>query len=148
MNKLILGSDHAGFALREILADHAEDLGYQVEIVGALSQSPYDYPDAVDELVPKLLRGDAGFGVLVCGSGIGMSIRANRYEGIRAANCCSPVMAELARQHNHANVLCVGERTTDPEIAKAVLDAFLLTPEDHADRHDRRVEKLDNPLVR
>lgn len=144
--KLIFGSDHAGYALRERVRAHAESLGHETSWVGASDESPYDYTDAADLVAAEVLEGRAEFGVLLCGTGIGVSIRANRHPGIRAANCCSPQMAEMARRHNFANVLCMGGRLTTEEDARAIFDEFVRTGEDREERHARRVEKLDGEL--
>lgn len=142
--RIVFGSDHAGFSLRETLEAWALEQGHEVSSFGATSEEAYDYPDASDAVACELLRNHEGVGVLVCGTGIGVSIRANRYEHIRAANCCSTKMAELARLHNHANVLCLGSRTTEPSEAVSILSTFLSTGEDLAERHSRRVLKLDS----
>jgi ribose 5-phosphate isomerase B len=141
--KLIFGSDHAGYGLRTQLAEQAELDGHQVSQVGAMSESSYDYPDAAEELVPRILNGDFELGVLICGSGTGICIAANRHKGIRAANCCSVESAELARQHNHANVLCLGARLVTFESAVAMMRAFLAAEPDPNSRHLRRIAKLD-----
>lgn len=112
---------------------------------GADGEEAFDYPDAVDAAVGELVQNHLPFAVLICGTGIGVSIRANRYRQVRAALCCSPDDAEMARLHNHANVLCLGGRTTKPERAIAILSTFLGTGEDDAERHARRVEKLGLP---
>jgi ribose 5-phosphate isomerase B len=108
-----------------------------------MSGSSYDYPDAADEVARALLSGQVDQAVLICGTGIGVSIRANRYSGIRAAVCCSVETAQLARAHNHANVLCLGARTTSLDLATSIMRAFWEYPEDHDERHERRVRKLD-----
>lgn len=141
--RLAFGSDHAGYALRRELAEVARELGHTVSETGAEGAAPYDYPDAADSVARAIQAHEADLGVLVCGSGIGMSIRANRHRGVRAALCCSVEAAKLARQHNHANVLCLGERTGSQEEARTILAAFLDTPTDEAERHVRRVRKLD-----
>ncbi|HXH61105.1 MAG TPA: ribose 5-phosphate isomerase B, partial [Fimbriimonadaceae bacterium] len=141
--KIVFGCDHAGFALREALVRHAQAQGHETVSVGAESEEPYDYPDAADLACEILLGGGAEFGVLVCGSGIGICMRANRYHGIRAADCTSVEMAQLAREHNHANVLCLGQRITPEETAVLIMDAFLAEPENQAERHKRRVAKID-----
>lgn len=140
---IILGSDHAGFALRRILADHLVAAGYAVSEVGATSEGAYDYPIAAQDVATRLLRGEADLGVLVCGTGIGMAIAANRFRGIRAADCWSPEVARLAREHNHANVLCLGGRLIAPDDAIRILDAFLATGPSPEPRHGRRVGQLD-----
>lgn len=144
--RLVFGSDHAGFALRKLLVAHAEKSGHTAQEVGAASEDPYDYPDAADELAPIILNGEADLGILVCGSGIGICIRANRHPGVRAANCWNEESARMARLHNHANVLCLGQRLTEAGLAPRILDAFLEGSEDHAERHERRVRELDRPL--
>lgn len=144
--KLAFGSDHAGYELRKYLAKAVAESGNEVVEVGAQSPDPYDYPDAADLLVPMILEGVADLGVLVCGSGIGISIRANRHPGIRAAVCCGPEMAKLAREHNYANVLCLGARLIKEELALETLEAFLETQPDSAERHARRVAKLDSTI--
>ncbi|MCU0315788.1 MAG: ribose 5-phosphate isomerase B [Fimbriimonadaceae bacterium] len=141
--KVAVGSDHAGFLLKQKVIARLEDHGYSVVHKGAESTDRYDYPDASDEVCQSVLKGECERGVLICGSGIGVSIRANRYRGIRAALCTSTEMAGLARLHNFANVLCLGERTTQPQLALAILDAFMNGAEDHAGRHEVRVQKLD-----
>lgn len=142
---LVFASDHAGFALRGRLEDWARQRGDEVLVFGATSEEAFDYPDAVDAAVRELVQNHRPFGVFICGTGIGVSIRANRYPQIRAALCCSPEDAEMARLHNHANVLCLGGRTTSPERAIEILSTFLSTGEDDAERHARRVEKLGLP---
>jgi ribose 5-phosphate isomerase B len=146
MLRLAFGADHAGFCLREELAQWARDKGYAVSEFGAKSTEPYDYPDAADLVAHELLEQNADFGVLVCGSGIGVDIRANRYEHIRAANCTSTEMAELSRLHNHANVLCLGARLMESDGAKAILETFLATDESLEPRHVKRVEKMDRDV--
>jgi ribose 5-phosphate isomerase B len=141
--RLAFGADHAGFCMRRDLAQWAREAGNDVSEFGAEGMEPYDYPDAADLVARELLENRADFGVLVCGSGIGVDIRANRYEHIRAANCLTTEMAALSREHNHANVLCLGARLMDLEEAKAILKTFLATPESVEPRHVRRVEKMD-----
>ncbi len=140
---IIFSSDHAGFSLREALARHAKEAGHEAISVGARSEEAYDYPDAADEAVKYVLEGRANFGVFVCGTGLGICIRANRYKGIRGAPCTSAEMAKLAREHNNANVLCLGARITPTGLAVEILDAFLDEPTSDVDRHKRRVGKLD-----
>src|SRR5687768_3090462 len=141
--KIVFGSDHAGFALRRILSSRAIDEGHTVSEVGAQDEQPYDYPDAAAEVAKRVQRGDVDFGVLICGTGIGMSIAANRFKGVRAAVVWSDMTAKLAREHNHANVLCLGARLIEPDRALQVFDAFLAEPESKEPRHVRRVDKMD-----
>ena len=120
--------------------------GHDVAEVGAPSEDSYDYPDASDLVAEAVLGGTAERGVLLCGSGIGVSIRANRYPGIRAALCTTPQLAELARAHNQANVLCMGARVLSQSEAEAILAAFLTAEPEENPRHERRIAKLDAPL--
>jgi len=140
---IIFGSDHAGFVLRRILSSKAIDQGHAVSEVGAMDEQAYDYPDAAAELCERLLRGEADFGVLICGTGVGMAMAANRFKGIRAAPAWNPEVAKLTRQHNNANVLCLGARLIEPEEATAIFDAFLAEPASEDSRHVRRVAKMD-----
>ena len=140
---LAFGSDHAGFALRQALEDLCRDQGHAVASYGAMSEESYDYPLAADAVCRAVLDHDAELGIVICGSGIGVSIRANRYPGIRCALCTSVELAKLSRQHNHANMLALGQRTTSQDLAAQILHAFLETAPEHAERHDRRVRQLD-----
>ena len=141
--KIVLTSDHAGYALKTKLASWASENGHEVTVVGAPDVEAYDYPDAADEACDDILAGQSQFGVFVCGTGTGICMRANRHRGIRAAHCVSPEMARLAREHNHANVLCLGQSVTDEQTAVEILKRFLSEPEDTAERRIRRVQKLD-----
>ncbi len=141
--KICIGADHAGFEYAEDLSGQLKGLGHEVIRVGATSNDRFDYPIASDELATEILSGRAEFGILICGSGIGVSIRANRHLGIRAALCTSVEMAELARLHNYANVLCLGARIVKKELAYEIAKAFLIGEEDGSERHAKRVELLD-----
>lgn len=142
---VVFTSDHAGYRLRRRLADKAKEIGVTVIEVGAPGEDSYDYPRAADEGVPMILSGQATFGVFICGSGIGICMRANRHPGIRAANCWSEESAKLARLHNNANVLCLGERLIEGPLAEKIMVAFLEGENDSAERHSRRVGMLDAP---
>jgi ribose 5-phosphate isomerase B len=140
---IVLGSDHAGFALRRILAARLLDQGYAVREYGATDESAFDYPDAACEVAVRVQKGEADFGILVCGTGIGMAITANKFRGIRAATCWSEDSARLAREHNHANILCIGARLIAPDEAVRLMDVFLNTPPSEEERHVRRVRKIN-----
>ncbi len=140
---LAFGSDHAGFKLRKFLEQRAVEAGHTIQSFGALSQESFDYPVAADPVCEAVLKGEAEFGILICGSGVGISIRANRHPGIRCALCFTPELAAMAREHNHANVLALGERLLEPEMASQILSTFLTTEPDTAERHVRRVQQLD-----
>lgn len=141
---IVFGSDHAGFALRRILSSRAIDQGHAVSEVGAQDDQPYDYPDAAVEVAKRVLRGGADVGVLICGTGIGMSIAANRFNGVRAAVAWTEHVARLAREHNFANVLCLGARLISADDAVIIFDAFVTEPASTEPRHARRVAKMDH----
>ncbi|MFM2151076.1 MAG: ribose 5-phosphate isomerase [Pseudomonadota bacterium] len=136
-----LGSDHAGPALRATLRAALEEAGHPVLDLGTHGPESVDYPDYADAVAAAVLQGRARFGVLVCGTGIGISIAANRHAGIRCALVHDVTGARLCREHNDANVLALGARVTGPEVALDALRAFLATPF-AGGRHERRVTKL------
>lgn len=138
---IIIASDHAGFELKEILKSELDALGVPVEDLGVHDTRSVDYPDIADALSKAVSEGEGRRGVLLCGTGIGASIAANRHRKIRAALCHSAETAALAREHNDANVLVLGGRITDPQTARACLRAFLDTAFG-AGRHAPRVAKL------
>jgi ribose 5-phosphate isomerase B len=138
---IAIASDHAGFELRSMLIEELGDLGREVLDLGTDGPGSVDYPDFGHALAEALTAGRADLGVLVCGTGIGISIAANRHPGVRAAVCHDQTSARLAREHNDANVLALGARLIGTEVAKDCLHTFLKTP--FADgRHARRVAKL------
>jgi ribose 5-phosphate isomerase B len=147
MNKLSIAvaSDHAGYDLKSALKQELEAMGHQVVDLGTNSTDSVDYPDFGYAVALALREGKADRGVLVCGSGVGISIAANRYPEVRAALIHDPLGARLARQHNDANVICFGGRVIDAEAARECLRAFLDT-QFEGGRHHARVEKLTNPL--
>ncbi len=140
--RILIASDHAGFDLKEMLGGRARETGHEVLDLGPEGRDAVDYPDFAHQLARELLAGMGDLGVLVCGTGIGMSMAANRHPGVRAALCHDAFTAEQARRHNHANVLCVGSRTTGAGVALQMLDIFLATPFEGG-RHERRVEKIE-----
>src|SRR3990167_643980 len=123
---VVFSSDHGGFEYKEFLKEAARDWGYQIMDCGTHSMFSVDYPDYIKPVVKEVLAGAKG--VMICGSGIGMSIGANRFNAIRAALCCDGLMAKLAREHNDANILILGERLIGKDEAIACLEAFLTTP--------------------
>ena len=138
---IAVGADHGGYELKQELAKQLHSMGFTVLDFGTNSADAVDYPDFAELVVNALVNGEAKQGVLVCGSGIGMSIAANRHKGIRAALCTDDISAELARQHNDANILVLGERLTERSIAKQCVSKFFST-EFQGGRHQRRVKKL------
>ncbi len=137
---LAISCDHAGFDLKELLKETAQAWNYTVIDCGTCSKDPVDYPDYIEPVVKQVLAGSLG--IIVCGSGIGMSIGANRFKGIRAALCFDGLMAKLSRTKNDANILVLGERLIGRDEALSCLEAFL-THTFEGGRHARRVEKLD-----
>ena len=138
--KIAFASDHAGFEMKEALRVYLEGR-CEVLDLGTDSGESVDYPDFGTAMGEAMTAGDTDFGVLVCGSGVGISIAANRFAAVRCALCTSAEVAGLARQHNDANVLALGARIVDLDTAKACVDMFLAT-EFEGGRHARRVEKL------
>ncbi|MCM8829609.1 MAG: ribose 5-phosphate isomerase B [Candidatus Omnitrophica bacterium] len=139
--KIGIGSDHAGFELKEFLKDALKDDGYDVVDYGTKVKKSVDYPDFAEKLVKGIQSKDIRMGILICGTGIGMSITANKFKGIRAARCCTTYDAILARQHNDANVLTLGGRLLGDELALEITKIFLETPFLKG-RHLRRVNKI------
>ncbi len=138
---IAIAADHGGYELKEVLVKELERRGVPVLDLGTSGPESVDYPDFANALAAAVKDSKAGRGILICGTGIGMSIAANRHPELRAALCYDEVTARLARQHNDANVLVMGGRLTDPEMAKTCLDVFLST-EAEGGRHARRVTKL------
>jgi ribose 5-phosphate isomerase B len=139
---IAIASDHAGYRLKALLCAELADRGYEPLDLGTDSEESVDYPDFAAALVAALDDGRASRGILVCGSGIGISMAANRHKGIRAAPCFSEEAARLSRQHNDANVLALGARLIDEDTAKRCVKVFLETAFEGG-RHARRVGKLD-----
>ena len=140
---IALAADHGGVELKEILREDLDRDGYQTLDLGTHGPASVDYPDYADALAEALKRGQADKGIIICGSGIGISIAINRHRHIRAALCTSGLMARLARAHNDANVLALGGRIVGIETARDCLNEFLKTPFDGG-RHARRVAKFSN----
>ena len=138
---IAIGCDHAGFSLKETLKGALAAKGFGVLDLGTDSTASVDYPDYGHKVARAIEDGTVTRAVLVCGSGVGISMAANRHKAVRAANCTSVEMARLARQHNDANVLALGERLVPVEVALKCLDAFLET-EFEGGRHQRRIEKI------
>lgn len=138
---VVIGSDHAGVELKAMLADHLRTRGIEVLDLGPDSTASVDYPDYAKAVCAEVLARQVP-GVLICGSGIGMSMAANRFPGIRAAVCALAYQAKVTRLHNDANVLCLGERITGAGAALDILDTFLDTPFEGG-RHLRRVGKIE-----
>ena len=137
-----VASDHGGFALKNIIKEHLTERGYKVVDLGTDSQESVDYPVYGKACAEEVAGGRADLGMVFCGTGIGISIAANKVKGIRCGLCTSVEMAELTKKHNNANMLALGGRTTDPELAIKITDAWLDT-EFEGGRHKRRTDMLD-----
>ena len=142
MKKTIgIASDHAGFHLKEYLKKRMEDWGYKVIDMGTNSEKSVDYPDYAYSLSKRVSDGEIPFGVLICGTGIGMCMTANKVKGIRAALCWNEYTAKLSRLHNNANILCLGGRVITPEVADGILKVWL-GESFEGGRHGKRLEKI------
>ncbi|MBU0635920.1 ribose 5-phosphate isomerase B [Candidatus Micrarchaeota archaeon] len=140
--KIFIASDHAGFERKKEIISflHAK---HEVIDLGPLNNESCDYPDFAHPLAKQISKNENSWGILVCGTGMGMSIVANRHPGIRAALCENPKTAELAREHNNANVLCLGAQIIDFETTQKIIHSFLETPFDAAERRKRRMKKIE-----
>ena len=125
MKKIAIGCDHAGFAIKGAVIDHIKNRGFEPVDVGTYSTDSCHYPTYASAVCEKILGGECELGILICGTGIGMSIAANKHKGIRAACCSDTFSARLTREHNDANVLCFGERVCGVGLAIDLVDAFL-----------------------
>jgi ribose 5-phosphate isomerase B len=139
--KIAIGADHAGFELKQKLAKLLQQQGHEVNDEGTVDNNSVDYPDFAAKVAHDVVDHRAQFGVLVCGSGIGMAISANKVPGIRAANVCNPQEAQLSREHNNANIVTIGARMVNEDTAAKIIDTFLKTAF-AGGRHERRVEKI------
>ena len=143
MKKIVIGADHRGFALKEqIKMTLARNKDYEIDDVGCFSETSCDYPDYAREVAKKIQNGQAQWGILICKTGIGMSIAANRFKGIRAALCLTPEVARQARRHNDANVLVLASQSTTPQDALKIIDAWN-SEIFEGGRHLRRIQKID-----
>ena len=142
--RIPIGSDHAGYEMKAMLADELRSLGYDVEDVGSHSPQPTDYADYAHVVAREIEEGEVKRGVLLCGTGLGMSYAANRHEGVRAAVAWSPEVAHLSRQHNDANVLVIPARCVDEGMARDILREWLNTPFEGG-RHVKRINKIELP---
>lgn len=139
--KVAIGSDHGGLDLKNLLAEELRGDGVEVIDVGINKAESVDYPDYAKKVAMMVSREEIDFGVLICGTGIGMSITANKFKGVRAALCWDIFTARMSRRHNNANILTLGGRVTGPELAKEILKTFLSEPFEEG-RHKRRVDKI------
>lgn len=139
--KIGLGSDHGGYELKEQMKQHLEEKGYEVVDFGTYSGEAVDYPDAAGPVCTAVQKGEIDCGMLFCGTGIGISMAANKYKNIRAALCSDVYSAKMAKLHNNAQIICMGGRVTGRDLAFMIADTWLET-EFEGGRHDRRIEKI------
>jgi ribose 5-phosphate isomerase B len=140
--RIALGCDHAGTDVKDALGATLAEAGHQVDDCGCQGTDSVDYPDFAEAVARRVAGGDSERGILICGTGIGMSIAANKVAGVRAAKVNDPEEARLCRAHNDANVICVGARVLDPSVLREVVTAFLEGPFEGG-RHARRVDKIN-----
>ena len=137
--KICIGSDHGGYLLKQEVIAHLKERGFEVTDVGCYSEESCDYPVYAQPVTDAIKDKTADFGILICGTGIGMSMAANKEEGIRAALCHDVFSAQATREHNDANIICMGARVVGPGLALMIIDKFLDTPFSNDERHLRRI---------
>ena len=140
---LAIGSDHGGYALKQAIMKHLEARGLSYKDDGTYSEASCDYPDFGRAVALAVANGEAEYGIIICGTGIGISITANKVPGIRAALCGDCFSAEATRSHNDANVLALGARVVGEGLAIKIVDTFLDTPFSNDERHIRRIQKIE-----
>ena len=136
-----IGCDHGGLEIKNVLLEHLKEKGYEVRDFGTYDKTSVDYPDIAEAVCKEVAGGALEFAILVCGTGIGISIAANKIDGIRCALVTNEYSAEKTKQHNNANVLAFGGRTTGPDLAVSILDAYL-SAEFEGGRHQTRIDKI------
>lgn len=138
---IAIGCDHGGFELKGHIAKHLKEKGIEFKDYGTYSEASVDYPDCAKPVCEAVQNGTAEKGILICGTGIGISIAANKYKGIRAALCSDVYSAKMSKQHNNANIICLGGRVTGRELAFMIVDTWLET-EFEGGRHENRIAKI------
>ena len=138
---IAIGCDHGGFELKEHIKKHLDELGLEYKDYGTYSEESVDYPDCAKPVCEAVMDRTADKGILICGTGIGISIAANKHKGIRAALCGDVYSAKMTKQHNNANIICLGGRVTGRELAFMIVDTWLAT-EFEGGRHEARIEKI------
>lgn len=139
---IAIGCDHAAVNLKNTIISHLKENGFEVQDFGCYDNKSVDYPDYAEKVALAVKKGDCDKGILICGTGIGMSIAANKIKGIRCAHCCDTFSAKATRLHNDANVLALGERVTGAGLALEIVDCFINTPFSGEERHIRRLGKI------
>ena len=141
--KLVIASDHGGLRLKTELVEMLRKVGHTVEDIGTTSDASCDYPDFAHAVAKNILEKKSERGILVCGTGVGMSIAANRHAGIRAVVCSDTYTAKLSRDHNDANILCIGERVVGSGLAWEIVSAWVAAPASTEARHSKRRDKIE-----
>ena len=141
---IALGCDQGGFELKQEVMKHLTERGLEFKDYGSYDEKSVDYPEYAKKVANAILEGECEKGILICGTGIGISIAANRFEGSRAALCTNCFMAEATRLHNDANILAMGGRVVGPGLALKIVDTFLDTPFSNEERHVRRIAAIEN----
>ena len=139
--KISIGNDHAGYIRKNVLVEYLNKEGHNIKNYGTDTATSVDYPDFVHPVAKDIVEGNAEFGILLCGSGNGVAITANKYKEVRAALCWNKELANLARAHNNANILCIPSRFITEENLLNIVESFLKTPFEGG-RHQRRVDKI------
>ena len=140
---IAIGSDHGGYRLKQEIMQHLEERGIDYKDFGCYEETSCDYPVYARLVAAEVAEGRCGMGILICGTGIGISIAANKVSGVRAALCTDCFCAEATRQHNDANILCLGGRVVGPGLALKIVDTFLDTPFSGEERHSRRIQLIE-----
>lgn len=140
--KIAMGCDHGAFEYKEEIKKMLEAENYEIIDCGTYSEASVDYPDYGKACAEKVVSGEADCGIVLCGTGIGISIAANKVKGIRCGLCTNTTMARLTREHNNANMLAMGQRTTGIEVCRDIVHAFLETPFSEGERHKQRIAKI------
>ena len=141
---IAIGSDHGGFALKQEIMEHLKENGIEYKDYGCYDESSCDYPVYAKKVANAIVSGECEKGILICGTGIGISIAANKVKGIRAALCSDCFSAQATREHNNANVLCMGARVIGPELAFRIADTFLEAGFSNDERHIRRINMIED----
>lgn len=139
---IAIGNDHGGYELKLEVVKHLKERGFEIKDYGCDSTASCDYPVYAQAVAEAVSSGECELGILICGTGIGMSMAANKVDGIRAALCADCFSAKATREHNNANILCMGARTTGPGLALMIADMFVDTPFSNDERHIRRINML------
>jgi ribose 5-phosphate isomerase B len=141
VKKIAIASDHGGFFLKKEIVKFLTEKQVAFDDLGSNSEDSVDYPDFAKKVAERVSKGGADRGILICGTGVGMAMTANKFRGVRAASVCDLYSARMSREHNDANVLCLGGRVVGPHVAREIVDIFLKTPF-AGGRHEKRVEKI------